>query len=571
MYDIVIRGGTVVDGTGADRIQADVAIVGDRIAAVGSDLAPGTREIDATGLLVTPGWVDMHTHFDGQVSWDPYLSPSSWHGVTTVVMGNCGVGFAPAHPDRHDWLIGLMEGVEDIPGAALAEGITWDWETFPEYLDAIEKIPHAIDFATQIPHGALRAYVMGDRGAANEPATAEDIDQMRAIVKEAIDCGALGFTTSRTVLHKSIDGVPVPGTFAERDELYGIGQALKEAGTGVFELAGDHLGMPAEFEWIRELARQTDRPVVFNLSQIDQSPTVWKQMTDLLEGAAAEGLPVFAQCAGRAIGVLMNWRTTAHPFALVPSAAALIATRPWEEARELLKTDEWRRKILAEDPIVMGEFETFVTSSFDKMFPMRTAEYEPEASESVAAIAERTGRSPREVAYDILMEEDGEGFLYFPLFNYADKNLDMLHTLHSHPQTRMGLSDAGAHCGAICDGGMPTFMLSFWTRDRSRGPTLPLEHIVRRQTSETAAFYGMEDRGVLAPGYKADVNLIDYAALGIERPRLAFDLPAGGRRLVQKATGYKMTICSGRVIYEDGVPTGALPGKLVRGVQPAPR
>ena len=276
MFDIVIRGGTVVDGTGKDRFVADVAIDGDRIVAVGPDLGPGKREIDATGLLVTPGWVDMHTHFDGQVSWDPYLSPSSWHGVTTVVMGNCGVGFAPARPDRHDWLIGLMEGVEDIPGSALAEGITWDWETFPEYMDAIEKVPHAIDFATQVAHGPLRAYVMGDRGAANEPATEQDIDQMREIVVEALEAGALGFSTSRTLLHKSIDGVPVPGTFAERDELFGIGEALKQTGTGVFELAGDHLSMPSEFDWVRDLAEHTDRPVVFNLSQIDQSPTVWK-------------------------------------------------------------------------------------------------------------------------------------------------------------------------------------------------------------------------------------------------------------------------------------------------------
>jgi len=567
MYDMVIRNGTLVDGTGRERFTADLALNGQRIAAVGKNLGAGRREVDATDKLVTPGWVDMHTHFDAQVTWDPYLSPSSWHGVTTVVMGNCGVGFAPAHPDRHDWLIGLMEGVEDIPGAALTEGIQWGWESFPEYLDAIERTPHAIDFGTQIPHGALRAYVMGDRGANNEAATAEDICRMKDLVREALDAGAMGFSTSRTSLHKSSDGVPVPGTFATPDELYGIGEALREAGTGVFECASEHLTVPEEFTWFKELARRTGRPVVFNLSQIDQNPTLWRDLLRLLEEAHAEGLPVHGQVAGRAIGILMNWQCTAHPFALHPSHG-LLGQLDWRERLAKLQSPEVRSRILGDDPVYLGEFEAFVTRSFDKMYAMTGAtDYEPAPADSVAAIAARTGQRPEAVAYDLLMKRNGDAFLYFPLFNYADGNLDVLHTLHTHPLTKMGLSDAGAHCGAICDGGMPTFMLSFWTRDRRRGAKMSIEHVVRRQTSDTAAFYGMHDRGILAPGYKADVNIIDYDALDIGAPELAFDLPAGGRRLIQRASGYDMTLCSGEVIYEQGVPTGALPGKLVRGPQ----
>jgi N-acyl-D-aspartate/D-glutamate deacylase len=568
MFDLIFRNGTIVDGTGTPRFVGDVAIAGDRIAAVGPNLGPAHREVDATGKLITPGWVDMHTHYDGQITWDPQLTPSSWHGVTTVVMGNCGVGFAPVAPDKHQWLIGLMEGVEDIPGAALSEGIKWDWETFPEYLDAIEALPHAIDFGTQIPHGPLRGYVMGQRGADNEDATQDDIVQMHDLVAEALEAGALGFSTSRTLLHKSIDGVPVPGTFAGADELLGIGSALGKVGHGVFELAGEHVGLPQEMSWVRQLADQTGRNVVFNLSQIHQQPTLWKQMLGEVEKAHEDGLPVYAQCAGRAIGIIMNWRATAHPFALVPAAATLLQ-QPWDQALPGLRDPEIRRKILDAEPAQLGEFELFVTRTWSNMFPLRGADYEPHANESVAAIAARTGRPPAEVAWDILMEEDGNGSLYFPLFNYADGSLDPLHELHSHPLTRMGLSDAGAHCGAICDGGMPTFMLCFWTRDRSRGATLPLEHVVHRQTQQTAEFYGLFDRGVLKPGMKADVNLIDYDRLSIDRPKLVWDLPAGGRRLIQKATGYDMTVCSGVVISERGEPTGALPGKLIRGPQGA--
>lgn len=570
MYDVVIRNGMVIDGTGAPMRQADVAIQGDRIVAVGAVSGAGQREIDAAGLLVTPGFVDVHSHYDGQVSWDPYLTPSSWHGCTTVVMGSCGVGFAPAAPDRHDWLIGLMEGVEDIPGSALAEGIDWAWESFPEYLDAIGSKPHVIDFGAQIAHGPLRAYVMGERGASNEDATAEDIAEMQRIVSEALEAGALGFSTSRTMLHKTIDGVPVPGTFAGQDELFGIGEALRQTGKGVYQMAMDHLKVPAELSWAKALADQIGRPVMFNLNQTDHAPDLWKEIVKVLDAAALEGTPLYAQVAGRAIGVLMGWHTTAHPFAGYPSFQSLLALSKAERIAKL-QDPAFRAQLLGEAPVDLGDFGNFVTRSFHKMFPQPSGiEYEPTADDSVAAIAARTGRRPEEVAYDAMLANDGEGLLYFPLFNYADGNLDLLHTLHQHPRTIMGLSDAGAHCGAICDGGMPTFMLTHWTRDRVRGAKLPLEYVVARQTSQTARQFGLDDRGVIAPGMKADVNVIDYANLQLLTPELVYDLPAGGRRLIQKAQGYRATICSGVVIVENDRFTGALPGKLVRGAQPVP-
>ena len=567
MHDLVFRGGTIVDGSGNPRFQGDLAISGEHIAAVGTDIGPGRREVDARGLLVTPGWVDIHTHYDAQVTWDEQLTPSSWHGVTTAVMGSCGVGFAPAAPDRHQWLISLMEGVEDIPGAAMTEGMSWGWESFPEYLDALSGMERAIDFATQIPHGALRAYVMGDRGAANEAATAQDIAEMARLVEEGIRAGALGFSTSRTMLHKSTDGEPVPGTFAAEDELLGIAHALKRGGHGVFQIAAEHLDMLTELKWMRRIARETGHTVTFPVSQTDHAPELWRDVLKELDAIRDEGLPVYGQVAGRAIGIIMNWQGTAHPF--MPMVPYLeIFQKPWEERRVLLADPALRERIINADPVDLGEFANFVTRSYHKMFPMRAGtDYEPRPEHSVAAIAAREGRDPRAVAYDLLMEDGGQGSLYFPLFNYADQSLELLHTLHQHPQTIIGLGDAGAHCGAICDGGIPTFMLSFWTRDRSRGARLGLEHIVKRQTSQTAALFGLHDRGLLRPGYRADVNLIDYDGLNIDRPRLAFDLPAGGRRLVQRATGYRMTTCRGQIISEGGVPTGALPGRLLRGPQ----
>lgn len=567
MHDLVIRGGRVVDGSGGPARAADVAVEGDRIAAVGRDVGRGRREVDAADLLVTPGWVDVHTHYDAQVTWDPALSPSGWHGVTTVVMGNCGVGFAPVDPARHDWLIGLMEGVEDIPGAALHEGIQWGWESFPEYLDALASRRTAVDFGTQLPHGALRAYVMGDRGAANEAATRADVARMAELAAEAVRAGALGFSTSRTLLHRTTEGVLMPGTFAATDELFGIGRALAAAGGAVFQMAVEHGKVLEELEWIVPLARETGQPVVFNLSQSDGAPDVWREAVTALDEAAAAGLPVYAQVAGRAIGIVMSWRTTANPFALHPTFQGL-APLPWEERLARLRDPAVRAAILAEPPVHVGDFEAFVTQTFGKMYPLgEDVDYEPPPEQSVAALAARQGRTPAEVAYDLLLERDGTGFLYFPLFNYSNQDLALLEELHRHPQTRMGLADGGAHCGAICDGGMPTFMLAFWTRDRRRGPTLPLEHVVMRQTSQTAALYGLRDRGLLRPGYRADLNLIDYDRLRAPVPEVRYDLPAGSGRLVQRAEGYRMTVCAGRVVRENGEATGELPGGLICGPQ----
>jgi N-acyl-D-amino-acid deacylase len=563
MHDLVIRGGRVVDGSGQPAKTADIAVDGDRITEVGR-VGAGKRELNGDGLLVTPGWVDVHTHYDGQVTWDPYLTPSSWHGVTSVVMGNCGVGFAPVHPEKRDWLIGLMEGVEDIPGAALSEGIAWDWESFPEYMDAIDRTPHAIDFAVQVPHGAVRAYVMGERGANNEEASAEDVTQMASIVEEALRAGALGFSTSRTLLHKSIDGVPVPGTFADRNELFGIGAALRNTGTGVFQIAAQHEDVPTELDWIDELAAWTGRPVSFNLSQIDPSPELWRKGLERLERANPQ---VVAQVAGRGIGIILCWEGTGHPFLNRLAYLPLHQLSP-EERRIELRKPEVRRRIIEDQPVDLGDLGNLVTQSWHKMFvPREDGDlcYEPTHEDSVAAIAQRSGRSPEEVAYDALMELDGRGFLYFPLFNYSNNSLDPQFELLSHPRTLLGLSDGGAHCGAICDGGMATFMLTHWSRDRSRGPRIPLEKIVAMQTRETAMLFGLGDRGLLAPGMKADINLIDYEGLRLGHPSMAYDLPAGGRRLVQRAEGYVATIASGQTILEQGEPTGSLPGRLLRG------
>ena len=569
MFDIIIRGGTLVDGTGAAAYKADLGIRNGVIAAIGSDLGPATREIDASGQLVTPGFVDMHTHYDGQATWDPHLTPSGWHGVTTVVMGNCGVGFAPCRAEDRDWLINVMEGVEDIPGAALSEGISWEWETFPEYMDALERREYALDLAVQVPHSAVRGYVMGRNSSEQDAASADQIAQMKGIVHEALEAGALGFTTSRTPLHRTAEGVFVAGTFAEVQELEGICEALGEVGHGVFEVADEHMDVPKDLSWLEGIAQSTGRPVVFNLSQTDFASDLWKKGLDGVRDAGERGVPLFAQAAGRAIGILMTWRGTAHPFALHPTWKRL-SELPWEEALVELKKPETRAALLSEQPADPTLFEAYITQSYGKMYALGACHYEPDPSESVAATAAARGVSPAEVAYEWMMEDEGTGFIYFPLFNYSDGALDVLHEMHSEPRIKMGLSDGGAHCGAICDGGMPTFMLTFWTRDRTRGERLSVEYIVKRQTQDTAAFYGLHDRGVLKVGYRADVNVIDYERLALRKPVMAHDLPAGGRRLVQRADGYTATIVAGQVTMWQGEPTGVLPGRLVRGEQHAP-
>jgi N-acyl-D-amino-acid deacylase len=570
MHDLVLRGGTLVDGTGAPARTGDLAIDGDRITQVEGKAGAGKREIDASGLVVAPGWVDVHTHYDGQVTWDPYLTPSSWHGVTTLVMGNCGVGFAPADPTRHQWLIELMEGVEDIPGTALAEGIDWSWESFPEYLDALDRMRRAIDVATQVPHGAVRAYVMGDRGAKNQPPTADDIQRMAEIVREGLAAGALGFSTSRTLLHRALDGEPVPGTFAGEEELIGIGRALGLVGHGVFEMASDLAPEGNEFAWMEKLTQLTGRPVTFACLQNDMDPTQWQRLLRMTEEANARGANIVPQVAARPTGLLLGLEGTMHPF-LFHAAYRELAHLPLAERVRALRDPERRARILAQQPDTSMPIAAYIAASFHKLFPLGDPpDYEPAPEQSIKAIAEREGRPAQEVAYDLLTAGDGRELLYFPLLGYSESNFDALRTMLVHPQAVLGLSDGGAHCGIICDASMPSFLLTHWVRDRKRGERIPLEQAVRLQTRNTAALFGLDDRGTLTPGLRADVNVIDLENLRLAPPEIVFDLPAKGRRLVQRVSGYRMTVQSGQPIFEDGEPTGALPGKLLRGPQPAP-
>jgi N-acyl-D-aspartate/D-glutamate deacylase len=582
MHDLVIRAGTVVDGTGSPAVTADVAVDGGIVSEIGR-VGRGRREIDADGALVTPGFVDMHTHFDGQATWDPHLTPSCWHGVTTVVVGNCGVGFAPADPTKHEWLIGLMEGVEDIPGAALHEGMAFDWEHFPEYLDALERMPRAIDIGTQVPHGAVRAYVMGERGARNEASTAADIAAMAVIVEDALRAGALGFSTSRTLGHRAIDGEPVPGTFAAEDELFAIGRALAAAGHGVFELApagtgGEAAGDPpdahvSEIDWIVRLAESTGVPVTFLLMQSHVDPDRWRHQMDVARRARGAGVPVFPQVASRCFGMLVGHQSRANPFRTRPTYHAL-ADLPLAERVERLRDPAVRAQILAEGPppATPGTMSAQMQRSmFEALFPLgNPPEYEPTADTSLRAVADREGRSIEEVAYDAMLDDDGRALLLYPLLNYGRGSYDALHEMITDPITVQGLGDGGAHCGIVCDASMTTYLLSHWVRDRTRGPRIELEGAVKRLTADPAALYGLADRGVLAPGMRGDANIIDFERVGIVAPEMVHDLPAGAGRMVQRSTGYVATVVAGQTVVEAGECTDAMPGRLVRGPQAAP-
>lgn len=573
MHDLVIRGGTIVDGSGRPAFVGDVAIDGERISAVGSVAAKGRQEIDAAGLHVAPGFVDIHTHYDGQATWDSEMAPSSWHGVTTVVMGNCGVGFAPAKPDKHDWLIGLMEGVEDIPGTALAEGMAWNWETFPEYMDALAMRPRTIDVATHVPHGAVRAYVMGERGARNEAPTEHEIAQMSAIVEEGLRAGALGFSTSRTVLHKSIDGELVPGTTATKEELIGIGRAVARAGHGVFEMASDLKREWDEFGWMGALSQETGLPVTFAMLQSIAKELPWQEQMAETARWNAQGANIVAQIALRGNGILMAWRGTVHPFKFKPSWAA-IGAAPWDVQWAHISDPAWKAKLLAE-PDVFPESDVqallqVVAQGFGLHYEMGPDfNYEPTQAETIATRAAAASMNPAEYSYDLLSANGGTGFIYFPILNYADGNLDFVEGLLHRDDTVISLSDGGAHCGTICDAASPTFLLQHWVRDRARG-RISIENAIKRQCSDTARLYGLHDRGQLVPGMLADINLIDMAQLKLGAPWMAFDLPAGGRRLLQKADGYVLTIKRGVATFEAGQMTGALPGQLIRGPQAAP-
>jgi N-acyl-D-amino-acid deacylase len=587
MYDLKITGGTVVDGTGADRFRADIGVKDGRIVEVrrrtGDD--PGlegdaAQTLDATDRIVAPGFVDIHTHYDGQVSWDPLLEPSSLHGVTTVVGGNCGVGFAPVRPGREQWLIELMEGVEDIPGSALAEGITWDWETFPEYLDAIEKRPLAIDFGTQIPHGAVRGYAMGDRGARNEEATPDDIDAMARIVQEAIEAGALGFSTSRTEGHRAIDGQAVPGTYAAEQELFGLGRAMAAGGRAVFEVApqGAAGESPAEasmreLDWMTKLAAEIERPVSFAMVQAAGVPDLWREQLDRAGKALENGVEVYAQFAARPFGMLFGFPGH-HAFTHRPTFRKLKAELGREELAQRLADPAVRAAILSEtdlppDPAVLFDaMFALIQHSADRIYPLGfPLDYEPTPDQTVAAIAEQRGEDALATMYDLMLECDAGAMLMLPFYNYVAGNHDAIHDMMTHPAAISGLSDGGAHCGLICDASYPTFLLTHWARDRRRGPKFSLEYVVRKQTLDTATLFGLSDRGVIAAGKKADLNVIDMNELALGLPRMAYDLPAGGRRLIQGARGYDATVVSGAVTRRHGGDTGARPGQLIRGVR----
>lgn len=580
MYDLLITGGTIVDGTGNPRFVGDIAVTDGVVIEIGPSLdGDAARVIDAAGRVVTPGFVDCHTHYDGQVTWDDELNPSSGHGVTTVVMGNCGVGFAPVKPGKEDWLIQLMEGVEDIPGTALAEGITWGWETFPDYLDVLDKRELSIDVGTQVPHGAVRGYVMGERGARNEPATPEEIAAMRDIVREAIEAGALGVSTSRVLGHRAMDGEPVPGTFAAEDELYGLGYALKDAGTGVFELAPagadgqDLVKAPAEMAWMQKLSAEIGRPVTFAMLQNEQEPELWKELMAESLAACDEGAQCYPQVAGRPFGLLIGLQTH-HAFAKRPTMKRLAESLSHADLVAELRKPEVKAAILAEedlpaDPSIhMDGMTGMVQMMMHRLYPLGAVpDYEPHPENSLVAIAEKQGIDPMEMFYDAMLEDDGHNMMMMPIFNYVEGNHDNIREMLTHPQSVSGLSDGGAHCGMICDASIPTFMLTHWARDRSRGEKLDLEWVVKKQTKDTATLYGLGDRGTLEVGKRADMNIIDFDNLTLRGPRLVHDLPAGGRRLLQEAEGYDYTIVAGQVTRENGVDTGARPGRLIRGAR----
>ena len=570
-YDLVVRNGLVVDGTGGAPFEADVAVEDGRIAAIGKNLAAGAEEIDAKGKLVTPGFVDIHTHYDGQAVWSDRLAPSSSHGVTTAVGGNCGVGFAPCRPEHRDLLVSVMEGVEDIPEVVMTEGLTWDWETYPEYLDAIEKRPRDIDFASQIPHSAVRVYAMGERGANREAATPEDLARMQAIVREAIDVGALGFATSRLVIHKTGQGDPIPTFMAAEAELEAMAMALKDAGRGVLQAV---FGIPGrtfedEIDLLDRLTKLSGRPASFSMAQSNENPDAWKGAMRRLAEANASGPPIRAQVYPRPIGIVLGFDLSINPFSLCPSWQPL-AKLPSAERIAALRDPQLRARLLMEEPGEALIPLSRLGRRYDFIWPLGDPpNYEPKAEDSIAAVAARGNMSPGEIAYDLLLENDGRGLLLVAIANYGDRSLDPIHTLITDPNAVLGLGDGGAHYGMICDSSYPTFVLQHWTRER-QGERLTIERAIKALAADPAKTVGLNDRGVLSVGRKADVNVIDHHGVRLGQPSVLYDLPAGGRRLTQTACGYDAMVVAGQIVSLGGEPTGALPGRLVRGPQAAP-
>ena len=568
MHDLVIRNGTVLDGTGGDPFEADVAVQAGRIVALGQIAARGAEEIDARGKLVTPGFVDPHSHYDAQATWSSRITPSSWHGVTTTLIGNCGVGFAPCRPEQRDDLVKLMEGVEDIPEVVLTEGLPWNWQSFPDYLDALGARHYDLDVATQVPHAALRVFVMGQRGVDREPATAADRAAMARLAAEGVQAGALGFSTSRTINHKTLDGRHTPTLDAEEDELAAIAAGLRGIGAGWMQVISDFDDPAEEFAMLRRLVAASGRPMAITILQRDNKPEEWRRITGWIAAAHAEGLPMLGQVLTRPTGILLGFEISQNPFVAKP-AWQEIAGLPFAEKLAVLRDPAFRAQLIAETPA--GDAMARRVSRWDRIFPLGDPpDYEPSPEESVAARAAREGRNPAELAYDMLLENDGKAILYRPLSNYSYGNLDTVRDMLTHDATIVGLGDGGAHVGVLCDSSAMTTMLTHWTRDRTRGGKLPLPWAIRRLTRDSAVAIGLGDRGVVAPGYKADLNVIDYDGLRLRAPEVVYDLPAGGRRLVQRADGYTATIVSGVPVYRDGAATGALPGRLVRGARLGP-
>jgi N-acyl-D-aspartate/D-glutamate deacylase len=565
---LVIRGGTVADGTGSAPFEADVALKGDKIAAVGRDLPKGDREIDARGKLVIPGLVDVHTHYDAQVTWSNRISPSSWCGVTTVLIGNCGVGFAPCLPERRDMLVKLMEGVEDIPEVVLTEGLPWTWQSFPEYLDTLAARQYDLDVATQVPHSAVRVHVMGERGANREDATPEDRAEMARLVAEGVRAGALGFATSRTIAHKTLAGDLIPTLRAAEAELAEIGRAMQGVGAGWIQVISDFDDPETEFGILRRVTESSGRPMTFSLLQREQRPKLWRELLDKVAEVNRAGYSMKAQVMGRPIGLMLGFEISQNPFIGRPSWAE-VKTLPFPEKLARVRDPAFRARLLSEetaDPSMRQRLNTW-----EKIFPLDQdrPDYEPPPDASVAGIAAREGRNPEEVAYDLLLERGGRNILYRPIINYADGTLDTVKAMMEDPNTLLGLGDGGAHVSIICDASTMTHTITHWARDRARGAKLPLELLVKKLSRDNAAAIGLNDRGVLAPGYKADVNVVDFDRLAVHAPEVLYDLPSGGRRLVQRTEGYEATIVSGVPVYRNGEATGALPGRLVRGAREA--
>jgi len=569
-YDLVIRNGTVVDGLGAEPFRADVAASDGVIVAIGTVDEPGTREIDATGLLVTPGFVDLHTHYDGQAIWSDRLSPSSSHGVTTALMGNCGVGFAPCRAEDHDVLVDVMAGVEDIPGVVMTDGLPWNWETFPEYLDALDSRRRDIDIAAYLPHSPLRVYVMGQRGADCEPATAEDLALMRKLAAEAIDVGALGVSSSRFAFHKTGSGAPIPTYDAAYDEIAAIVGGVADAGGGLLQFIPDIPagGYERVLHQVFEAANDAGVPVTFTLTTGNSGDPIWPSAVNLIEKYNAAGAQITAQVFARPIGLVIGLELTANPFVLYPSYQE-IAELPLDQRVAEMRKPEVKARILADKP---GEGHPFMyfAQSWEWMFPLtEPANYEPAATDSILARARARGVSPLEEAYDRLLDDDGQAMMLVALANFENNSLDTVGELIRRDDVVLGLGDGGAHYGMICDASYPTFVLAHWARDRASG-RLSVAEAVRLMTSVPARVAGLADRGRIALGYKADLNIIDHPRLTLHKPVIAHDLPAGGRRLDQTADGYVATVVSGEVIAENGMPTSARPGRLIRGRQSAP-